>query len=319
MQLALRRREPGPRRPGRDQLAIEGDHDQVRRAQLRVGQLGRGDHDAPAAEPGRHVAAGPGAQPVAEHALGGGQHGRSRGSFVLHAPDPGTPSVRPAWVPPARAAGRSPGPPKGGWSTPSSTSGCAPRCPRGPGRNWTNCSPTCRSPARPPGRPPSAGRPPGRLAVAFKSSVRRAGRWRVPEHYRTVVYKGNGWLDLRAAELTAAETTLLAVAYKSRITVLVPPGIRVEASGFGADTDTEAGPALPADAPVVHVRGFSYKGTIRSATAPRRTDRGSLAGGGRAGVDGARAQRACARRTPPGRAPASRPCGPRRRRPRPRR
>lgn len=113
-----------------------------------------------------------------------------------------------------------------------------------------------------------AGRPPGRLAVAFKSSVRRAGRWRVPGHYRTVVYKGNGWLDLRAAELAAAETTLLTVAYKSRITILVPPGVRVEASGFGADTDTEAGPALPADAPVIHVRGFSYKGTIRVRNRP---------------------------------------------------
>ena len=123
-------------------------------------------------------------------------------------------------------------------------------------------------PSPPAGPPATAGRPPGRLAVAFKSSVRRAGRWRVPEHYRTVVYKGNGWLDLRAAELTAAETTLLAVAYKSRITVLVPPGVRVEASGFGADTDTEAGPALPADAPVIHVRGFSYKGTIRVRNRP---------------------------------------------------
>jgi Domain of unknown function (DUF1707) len=123
-------------------------------------------------------------------------------------------------------------------------------------------------PAPAAGPPATAGRPPGRLAVAFKSSVRRAGRWRVPEHYRAVVYKGNGWLDLRAAELTAAETTLLAVAYKSHITVLVPPGVRVEASGFGADTDTEASPALPADAPVVHVRGFSYKGTIRVRNRP---------------------------------------------------
>lgn len=122
---------------------------------------------------------------------------------------------------------------------------------------------------RPPAGPPAtAGRPPGRLAVAFKSSVRRAGRWRVPERYRTVVYKGSGWLDLRAAELTAAETTLLTVAYKSHITILVPPGVRVEASGFGADTDTGAGPALPADAPVLHVRGFSYKGTIRVRNRP---------------------------------------------------
>ena len=30
---------------------------------------------------------------------------------------------------------------------------------------------------------------PGRFAVALKSSVRRAGRWRVPERYTTVVYK----------------------------------------------------------------------------------------------------------------------------------
>jgi DUF1707 SHOCT-like domain len=118
------------------------------------------------------------------------------------------------------------------------------------------------------GPPAVAGRPPGRLAVAFKSSVRRAGRWRVPERYRAVVYKGSGWLDLRAAELAAAETTLLAVAYKSNITVLVPPGVLVEAGGFGADTDTEVGAVLPADAPVVHVRGLAYKGTIRVRNRP---------------------------------------------------
>jgi hypothetical protein len=114
----------------------------------------------------------------------------------------------------------------------------------------------------------SPGRGPGKLAVAFKSSVRRAGRWRVPERYTTVVYKGGGWLDLRAAELTAPVTTLLAVAYKSRITILVPPGVRVEAGGFGADTDTDPGAVLPADAPVLHVRGFTYKGTVEVRSTP---------------------------------------------------
>ena len=67
----------------------------------------------------------------------------------------------------------------------------------------------------------SAGKGPGRLNIAFKSSVRRSGRWRVPDRHTSVVYKGSGWLDLRAAELTAPVTTLLAVAYKSRITILV--------------------------------------------------------------------------------------------------
>jgi hypothetical protein len=122
--------------------------------------------------------------------------------------------------------------------------------------------------ASPAGAGTSPGRAPGKLAVAFKSSVRRAGRWRVPDRYTTVVYKGGGWLDLRAAELTAPVTTLLAVAYKSRITILVPPGIRVEAGGFGADTDTDPGAVLAADAPVLHVRGFTYKGTVEVRSRP---------------------------------------------------
>ena len=120
--------------------------------------------------------------------------------------------------------------------------------------------------------PVVGGRKPGRLAIAYKSSVRRAGRWQVPEQFRTVVYKGSGHIDLRAAELTAPVTTLFAVAYKSRIDVLVPLGVRVELDGFGvtkgwsAEEDLES--RLPADAPVVHVRGIGYKGTIEVRTKP---------------------------------------------------
>ena len=77
--------------------------------------------------------------------------------------------------------------------------------------------------AAPGSAPAVPGRGPGRFAIALKSSVRRAGRWRVPERYTTVVYKGGGWLDLRAAELSGPVTTFVAVAYKSRVTILVPP------------------------------------------------------------------------------------------------
>jgi hypothetical protein len=127
----------------------------------------------------------------------------------------------------------------------------------------------------------AAGRKPGRFAVAYKNSVRRAGRWQVPEQFRTVVYKGSGHIDLRAAELTAPVTSLFAIAYKSRIDVLVPLGVRVELDGFGvskgwsAEEDLES--RLPADAPVVHVRGIGYKGTIEVSTKPR--DSGSLGQG----------------------------------------
>jgi hypothetical protein len=116
-----------------------------------------------------------------------------------------------------------------------------------------------------------AGRGPGRFAVALKSSVRRSGRWRVPERYTTVVYKGGGWLDLRAAELAGPVTTFLAVAYKSTVTILVPPGVRVEMTGFGVTQgadDDDPGYRLPADAPVIHVRGLAYKGTVEVTTRP---------------------------------------------------
>jgi hypothetical protein len=124
-----------------------------------------------------------------------------------------------------------------------------------------------------PAGPAVAGPKPGRFAVAYKGSVRRGGRWRVPERFTSVVYKGGGTLDLRAAELTAPVTTVVAIAYKSRVDILLPPGIRVELAGVGvtkgwsADEDLEA--RLPADAPVVHVRGLAYKGAVEVSTRPQ--------------------------------------------------
>jgi hypothetical protein len=127
------------------------------------------------------------------------------------------------------------------------------------------------APGAPGARPaPVAGVAPGRLAVAYKGTVRRAGRWRVPEKYTTVVYKGGGLLDLRAAELLGPVTTIRAVAYKSRLTVLVPPGVRVEMTGFGINQGAEDldGGALAPDSPVLHIRGIAYKGTIETLSRP---------------------------------------------------
>ena len=94
----------------------------------------------------------------------------------------------------------------------------------------------------------------------------------VPERFTSVVYEGGGWLDLRAAELTAPDTTVLAVAYKSRIDVLAPPGVWVELNGFGVSKgwseQWELETRLPSQAPVVHVRGIAYKGTIKVSTRP---------------------------------------------------
>ena len=142
---------------------------------------------------------------------------------------------------------------------------------------------TAAAPATSPAVSSGAKQLAGGSAIAYKTSVRRAGRWRVPEHFRTIVYKGSGHIDLRAAELTAHETTLQVIAYKSRVDVLVPLGVRVNLNGFGvskgwsAEEDLED--RLPADAPVVHVRGVGYKGTIEVSTRPRdlgQSDRRAL-------------------------------------------
>jgi hypothetical protein len=121
----------------------------------------------------------------------------------------------------------------------------------------------------------AAGQQTSGSAMAYKNAIRRAGRWRVPERFRTIVYKGSGHIDLRAAELTAHETTLAVLAYKSRVDVLVPLGVRVSLEGFGVTKGWSAAEdledQLPADAPVVHVRGIAYKGTIEVSSKPRDT------------------------------------------------
>jgi Domain of unknown function (DUF1707) len=121
------------------------------------------------------------------------------------------------------------------------------------------------------GLQPARARKPGKLSLAYKTSLRRAGRWRVPAKFIAVSYKGGGTvLDLRAAELTSAVTTIRAVAYKCRIQVLAPPGIRVEVSGIGVSSgdDDPAALAVSAGAPVVHIRGLAYKGQVEVSSAP---------------------------------------------------
>lgn len=108
----------------------------------------------------------------------------------------------------------------------------------------------------------------GRFQLAYKGSVTRAGRWRLPERFTAVVYKGSGTLDLCAADLDGQVTALRVLAYKSRVEIIVPPGMRVEADGVGVSAEVHGDP--PAGAPVIHVRGFAYKGAIGVKSLIRR-------------------------------------------------
>jgi hypothetical protein len=127
-----------------------------------------------------------------------------------------------------------------------------------------------RAPATAPASP--AGPAPGRMQVAYKNHVRRGGRWRVPARYTSVIYKGGGVLDLRAAELESPVTTIRAVAYKSTIEIVVPPGVRVEVSGVGVSSELTPESRVD-DVAVVHVRGLAYKGLIVARTMPSPTAR----------------------------------------------
>ncbi|WP_231330578.1 DUF1707 SHOCT-like domain-containing protein [Actinomadura graeca] len=109
---------------------------------------------------------------------------------------------------------------------------------------------------------PASARPASRFQMAYKSAVRRSGRWRLPERFTAMIYKGHSLLDLRSAELEGPVTTIRVLAYKSTVEVVVPPGVRVEAGGVGVSAEVHGVPAV--DAPVIHIQGFAYKGTIEA-------------------------------------------------------
>ncbi|MFC4905968.1 DUF1707 SHOCT-like domain-containing protein [Actinomadura gamaensis] len=100
----------------------------------------------------------------------------------------------------------------------------------------------------------------GRFQLAYKSGIRRGGRWRLPESHTSVVYKGTALIDLRNAEFESAETVLRVLAYKSNVTVIVPKGVRVDAGGLGVSAEVHADPTP--DAPLIRLKGLAYKGAI---------------------------------------------------------
>lgn len=123
-----------------------------------------------------------------------------------------------------------------------------------------------------PGAGPTLGRP-GRISLAYKTKLRRGGRWRVPGRFTAIAYKGGSEIDLRAAELVEGFTVIRAVAYKCTLTVLVAPGTRVDLSGIGvadAEPEDEAGLLVAHGAPVIRVKGLAYKGKVEVRTLPPR-------------------------------------------------
>jgi Domain of unknown function (DUF1707)/Cell wall-active antibiotics response 4TMS YvqF len=122
-----------------------------------------------------------------------------------------------------------------------------------------------------PVRPPRPGESPGpRLSLALMSGLDRRHRWRVPPSSTALAIMGGVGLDLRDAVLSSKVTTITAVAFMGGVEIIVPPGVHVEAPGFGFmggwENNTMDSGDLPRDAPVLRVRGLAFMGSVEIKT-----------------------------------------------------
>jgi len=131
-----------------------------------------------------------------------------------------------------------------------------------------------------PAEPAAAGAPaapaPATWHVSPVGGLRVSGPWRMARHVIVASIVGGTWLDLSEAQLAAPEVTLTTVSLAGGTRIIVPPGIRVEASGFSlvGGTRVEGGPEPGPGAPTVYIRAFSLVGGVRIQRSGPRGDRG---------------------------------------------
>jgi hypothetical protein len=132
-----------------------------------------------------------------------------------------------------------------------------------------------------------AERGPGRPSwhISPIGGLRVSGPWRMERSVIVVSLIGGANLDLSQAQLAAPEVTLTKVSLLGGVSIRVPPGIRVEASGFSliGGTSVDAGPEPGPGAPTVRIRAFSLLGGTRiyrvgSASQPKAPADGSRTG-----------------------------------------
>ena len=125
--------------------------------------------------------------------------------------------------------------------------------------------------------------------VSPVGGLRVSGPWRMARHVIVASIVGGTWLDLSEAQLAAPEVTLTTVSLVGGTRIMVPPGIRVEASGFSlvGGTRVEGGPEPGPGAPTVYIRAFSLVGGVRIQRSGPRGDRGPRGTGAPSGRTGA--------------------------------
>jgi Domain of unknown function (DUF1707)/Cell wall-active antibiotics response 4TMS YvqF len=110
-----------------------------------------------------------------------------------------------------------------------------------------------------------------------------SGPWRMERNVIVVSLIGGADLDLSQAQLAAPEVTLTKVSLLGGVSIAVPPGVRVDASGFSliGGTSVAAGPEPGPGAPTVRIRAYSLLGGIRVYRAGPASQRDGPADGPR--------------------------------------
>ena len=140
---------------------------------------------------------------------------------------------------------------------------------------------------------PASGSPAGAVSVGAQAGpswhvspiggLNIFGPWRMGRHVIVATLIGGARLDLSQAELAAPEVTLTKVSLVGGVSIRVPSGIRVEASGLSilGGTQVEGAPDPGPGAPTIHIRAYSVIGGIRirrdgpgRRSAAQRLDRG---------------------------------------------
>jgi hypothetical protein len=98
------------------------------------------------------------------------------------------------------------------------------------------------------------------------------GPWRMDRHVIVGALVGGAKLDLSQAQLAAPEVMLTKVSLVGGARIWVPPGVRVELSGFSliGGTKIEAGPEPGPGAPTIRIRSFALVGGTRIHRSGRR-------------------------------------------------
>ncbi|OFT57336.1 hypothetical protein HMPREF3151_08010 [Corynebacterium sp. HMSC05H05] len=116
------------------------------------------------------------------------------------------------------------------------------------------------------------------FSLCVMGGTERTGQWLVAPTHTSITLMGGNALDLREARLASRETTIYALSIMGGIDIIVPEDVRVIddgvgiMGGFGMEDHpscTLSVAQLPADAPVIRVRGLALMGGVGITRAAR--------------------------------------------------